>query len=295
MLIEAVEKSCSRHQSSVFKSTGCVVEPYISGPEFDVNFVLLDREIVFCEIADDYPSRGDSGLTDSAANCDFPETQVVSATQLPVEEQAIIREQIHASILRQGFTSGVFHCEGRVRDSSVEFRTNPSTGHKELVPVDTKSPQRLSAYLIENNARTPDYMVSSLARLTYGIDYFAIQMLCFLGPAEIDRFKAMATPFRDGAQYYSMVQYVSLERSGMLLTEDLGKEMPERCPELMNRDNVAVSWSPMRKGDRINGPEANEVAWISRYIVTSRESLSHLLDLEAETVREFKYELEPFI
>jgi hypothetical protein len=69
----------------------------------------------------------------------------------------------------------------------------------------------------------------------------------------------------------------------------------ERCPELMNRDNVAVSWSPMRKGDKINGPETNEVAWISRYIGTSRESLSHLLDLGAEIVREFKYELGPFI
>jgi glutathione synthase/RimK-type ligase-like ATP-grasp enzyme len=295
MLIEAVEKACSRHQGSVFKSTGCVVEPYISGPEFDANFVLLDGEIVFSEIADDYPSRGDSGSTDSAANCDFLETQVVSATQLPAEEQAIIREQIHASILRQGFKSGVFHCEGRVRDSAVEFRPNPSTGHMELVPVSTRSPQKPSAYLIENNARTPGYMVSSLARLTYGIDYFAIQMLCALGPEEIDRFKAMATPFRNGAQYYSMVQYVSPDRSGVLLTEDPGKEMVERCPELMNRDNVAVSWSPMRKGDKINGPETNEVAWISRYIVTSRESLSHLLDLGAEIVREFKYELGPFI
>ncbi|PQE28704.1 ATP-grasp superfamily protein [Rutstroemia sp. NJR-2017a WRK4] len=211
MLLEAVEKACSRHQGSVFKATGCVVEPYISGPEFDANFVLFDGEIVFFQIADDYPSRGDSGSTDSAANCDFLETQVVSATQLPAEEQAIIREQIHASILRQGFKSGVFHCEGRVRDSAVEFRTNTSTGHMELVSVVTGSPQRPSAYLIENNARTPGYMVSSLARLTYGIDYFAIQMLCALGPEEIARFKAMATPFRNGAQYYSMVQYCGVQ------------------------------------------------------------------------------------
>ncbi|KAM3086334.1 hypothetical protein ACMFMF_000285 [Clarireedia jacksonii] len=212
MLLEAVEKACSRHEGSVYKSLGCVVEPYVSGPEFDTNFVLLDGEIVFSEIADDYPSRGDSGTTEFAANCDFLETQVVSATQLPVKEQAIVREQIHASILRQGFISGVFHCEGRVRDSTVGFRRNPSTGHIELVPAGTRSPPKPSAYLIENNARPPGYMVSSLARLMYGTDYFAIQMLWALGSEEIGRFKAMATPFLNGAQYYSMVQYVSPDR-----------------------------------------------------------------------------------
>lgn len=294
MLIDAVTKACNRHEASVFKSTGCVVEPYISGPEFDANFVLLDGKIVFSEIADDYPSRGDSGSVESASNCDFLETQVVSATQLPTEEQAIVREQIHASILRQGFRSGVFHCEGRVRDSTVGFRPDPSTGHMQLVPVGTRSLDKPSAYLIENNARPPGYMVASLARLTYGIDYFALQMLFALGSDEVDRFKAMASPFQNGAQYYSMVQYVSPDRSGILLTEDPGKEMLERCSNLMDRDAVAVSWSPKRKGDKIFGPEINEVAWLSRYIVTSRQSLGHLLDLGAEIVREFKYELGQF-
>lgn len=291
MLIEAVAKACDRHQGFSPASTACVVEPYISGPEFDANFVLLNGEILFSEIADDYPSRGDGDLQEAASNCDFLETQVVSATRLPEDEQIIIRDQVHASILRQGFKSGVFHCEGRVRDSSVEFQRNSSTGHMELVRVKTRSLDKASSYLIENNARPPGYTVSSLARLTYGVDYFALQMLFALGPSETERFKAMSRPFCNGPQYYSMVQYVSPSSSGVLLTEDPGKEMANRCPELVSRDNVAISCSPKRKGDRIYGPETKEVAWISRYIVTSRQSLNHLLDIGAKIVDEFQYEL----
>lgn len=292
MLIEAVAKACSRHDNSAFASTGCVVEPYISGPEFDANFVLLNGDVLFFEIADDYPSRGDSRSTELAANCDFLETQVVSSAGLPVQEQAMIRDHIHASIIRQGFHSGVYHCEGRVRDSTVEFRLNPSTGHFDLTPRATKGTEKPSVYLVENNARPPGYMVANLTAVTYGVDYFALQMLFALGAEEQDRFRGLAMPFRDGAQYYSMVQYVSPTHSGVLVTEDPGKEMAARCPDLVHRDNIAVSWSPKRKGDRVYGPESKETAWLSRYVLTSRQSLDHLLELGDRIVREYKYELD---
>ncbi|KAI1186305.1 hypothetical protein F5B17DRAFT_404327 [Nemania serpens] len=293
MLVEAVSKACARHQGSVFASTGCVVEPYISGPEFDVNFVLFEGEILFSEISDDYPSRGDSNSesAEPSARYDFLETQVVSSSQLPASEQSTIRKQIHSSIMREGFRSGVFHCEGRMRDSTVEFKRSPATGHFELVPTDTRTADEPSAYLVENNARPPGYMTGNMVCLTYGVDYYGLQMLFALGPGEVDRFRGLAMPFRNGAQYYSMVQYVSPTRSGVLLTEDPGRDLIERCPELMSADNVALSWSPLRKGDKIKGPESKEVAWLSRYIVTSRRSLTHLLDLGSEIVKQYKYEV----
>ncbi|KAI1201802.1 hypothetical protein F5X97DRAFT_320197 [Nemania serpens] len=138
MLIEAVSKACTRHQGSVFASSGRVVEPYISGPEFDVNLVLFEGEILFSEIPEDCPSRRDnnSESADSYARYDFLETQVVSRSQLPAQEQSTIREQIRSSILRHGLRSGVFHCEGRMRDSTVEFGRSSATGHFELVPTD---------------------------------------------------------------------------------------------------------------------------------------------------------------
>ncbi|KAI1108970.1 hypothetical protein F5Y14DRAFT_458810 [Nemania sp. NC0429] len=293
MLIEAVSKACARHEGSVFASPGCVVEPYISGPEFDVNFVLFEGEILFSEISDDYPSRGNSNSesADPSARYDFLETQVVSFSRLPAAEKSTIRKEIRSSIVRQGFRPGVFHCEGRMQDSSVEFRRSPATGHFELVPADACTGAEPSAYLVENNARPPGYMTATMACLTYGVDYFALQMLFALGAQEVDRFKGLAMPFRDGAQYYSMVQYVSPTRSGVLLTEDPGRDLLERCPELVSADNVAVSWSPLRKGDKIKGPESKEVAWLSRYIVMSRRSLTHLLDLGSEIVKQFQYEV----
>lgn len=37
-----------------------VVERYCSGPEVDINFVLLDGEILFCEVADDFLKAADA-------------------------------------------------------------------------------------------------------------------------------------------------------------------------------------------------------------------------------------------
>lgn len=269
MLVEAVARACSLRDSSVFASTGCVVEPYISGPEFDANLVLLNGDILFFEIADDYTSRGDSKSTELASNSDFLETQIMAQTGLPAHEQAMIRDHIHASITRQAFRSGAYHCQGRVRDSTIEFRLNSSTGHFDLVPKATKGVGKPSVYLMENNTRPPGYMVSRLTTITYGVDYYALQMLFALGAEEEDRFRGLAVPFRDGAQYCSMVQYIPPKYSGVLLTGDPGKEMAVRCPDLVSRDNVALTWSPKRKGDRMYGSGSQKSKWISRYIKTS--------------------------
>jgi hypothetical protein len=66
-LVAAVGKAVGRHAGSTF-AQACVVEPYIDGPEFDANFVLLEGEIVFAEVCDDYPSRADSGEAQHAGD-----------------------------------------------------------------------------------------------------------------------------------------------------------------------------------------------------------------------------------
>lgn len=52
-LLTAVEKAAN------FNNTRVLIEEYVEGPEFDINFVLLDGEVVFSEISDDLPSYGD--------------------------------------------------------------------------------------------------------------------------------------------------------------------------------------------------------------------------------------------
>lgn len=36
-----------------------MIEPYIDGPEVDANLVLLDGEVIFFEVTDDFPKPGD--------------------------------------------------------------------------------------------------------------------------------------------------------------------------------------------------------------------------------------------
>jgi biotin carboxylase len=286
----AVAKAVGRHSGSVFTQTACVVEPYISGPEFDANFVLLDGKIIFSEISDDYPSRADSSEARHAG--DFLETQIVFPSRLPEAEKALIRKEIGESILRQGFQGGVFHCEGRMRDSSVQFSKSSKTGFFELITREDRSAAQATPYLIENNARPPGYMESILVAMTYGVDYFAQQMLFALGPSEIARFLALAQPFKKGPQFNSMLQFVAPEVSGRLVSQDPGSDMLSRMPHLADPDNVPVAYSPKRKGDWINGPETSEITWLAWYCITSRGGLDDLLGIGADIQREYKYQLE---
>ncbi|KAI1760580.1 hypothetical protein GGR53DRAFT_509166 [Hypoxylon sp. FL1150] len=105
---------------------------------------------------------------------------------------------------------------------------------------------------LRNNARPAGCTVLKLTAMRYRVGSYALQILFALGPDE-DRFRGLAMPFRDGAQLHSMVQYVPPKGSGVLLTEDPGKDMARVCPDLINRDNITLAWSPRRKGDRFYG------------------------------------------
>jgi biotin carboxylase len=58
-LVEGVHRASQRHADAANPSTAVVVEPYINGPQVDANMVLLDGEILFFDISDDFPSKGD--------------------------------------------------------------------------------------------------------------------------------------------------------------------------------------------------------------------------------------------
>jgi hypothetical protein len=216
----------------------------------------------------------------------------VFPSRLPALEQEMIKEQIGASILRQGFKGGVFHCEGRVRNSSVEFTRSSVTGHFEMRPRTSRDVAETSIYLIENNARPPGYMATVTVAMTYGVDYFAQQILFALGPPERGRFLSLCQPYKNGPQFNNMLQFVAPEHSGRSISEDPAAELIRRVPHLADPDNVPIAYSIIQKGDWINGPKSNEITWLAWYIVTSRKSLTHLLDLGNDIQREYIYELE---
>ena len=161
-LVTAARRASERHAEAASPSLGVVVEPYIDGPEVDANLVLLDGEVVFFDIEDDFPTRGDA--TDAGMDDNFQETQVILPSNLPRDEIQLLCKSLHQSIRRQGFTSGVFHCEARVRHSTAMY--TDKDGIYDMEKKKQQSTKEKSIYLHEINARPPGYLESVAVMLT---------------------------------------------------------------------------------------------------------------------------------
>jgi hypothetical protein len=284
-LFKAVEKASTRHAASPQRRTDVLIEPYIDGPEVDANFVLLNNELVFYEIADDFPSRGDAPNANSDDH--FQETANLFPAGLPQNEIIAIRDSIHKSILRQGFSTGTFHCEARLRYSSMHYATENC--HFDLYPKRGEIPTReVSVYLLEINARPAGYLESVAVHLTYGVDYFAQQLLFAIG--DETRFRALANPFLRGPQYTLVLMLIPEEHPGVMKSEDPGAELLDRCPEL--RAQVPDYKTVMKRGDRLAGPTASELSYLAYFSVISRKGRKDCLELAEKIRREFRYELE---
>jgi biotin carboxylase len=211
-LFRAVEKASACHGLSSQRRSDVVIEPYIDGPEVDANFVLLDGEVVFFEVIDDFPSLGD---VDGSQKDNFIETVVLLPSVLPPNEVVAIRDSLHQSILRQGFVTGTFHCEARLQYSSKEFRADDG-GVEDLYPrcTTTAAPQNVKVYLLEINARPAGYLETVGVHLAYGVDYFAQQLLFSI--ADEGRFRALSIPFRKGPQYDLAVLVLQEDAAGTL-------------------------------------------------------------------------------
>lgn len=282
----AVQKASDRHAQSASPSTVVVVEPYVDGPEVDANFALLDGEIVFCDINDDFPSPADVPGAGYKAN--FQETQNVMPSALPAAEQAAIKEQLLQSMLRQGFRSGLFHCEARVRNSAVRYRERQ--GIVDLAPKEDVPQQAPEIYLHEVNARPAGYLESVAVLLAYGVDYYALRMLLALGPSEHARFRALALPFRGGPQFHLSVMIIQQTRAGIMKSEDAAKEFLDRHPDV--RRNVVDYYSRKKAGDVLEGPDASALWWVAFLSVISRTSREDLLKRVAFVQENFDYEME---
>ena len=284
-LFSAVSKASARHASSPQQSRTVAIEPYIDGPEVDANFVLLNGEVLFFEVIDDFPCTGDSDSASGTSN--FLETQMVMPSKLPASELAILRSSIHQSILRQGFVTGCFHCEARLRDSRVQYRT--VDGEQDLYfKSDCPEPESaVGVWLLEINARPSGYMESAAVSLVYGVDYFALQMLFATGDEA--RFRALAAPFQNGPQANLLVQFVPQDKAGIMKSEDAGAELLERNPGIA--ENVAEYKTWVKKGERLIGSEGSELLWMA-YFLIMHEQRKECLRIGGEILRRFRYEME---
>ncbi|BCR94676.1 uncharacterized protein AKAW2_11722S [Aspergillus luchuensis] len=284
-LFEAVEKACECHALAPQQRSDAVIEPYIDGPEVDANFVLLNGEVIFCEISDDFPSPGDR---DAAQSHNFVETMVHMPSALPPHEFEAVRDTLHQSILRQGFSTGTFHCEARLQYSSHEFRQD-NNGFEDLYPRRdaTNDGKSVQVYLLEINARPAGYLETVGVNLVYGVDYFAQQMLFSVN--DEFRYRALCHPFSDGPRSSLSILVLQEDVAGIMKTEDATAELLRQYPEL--EPHVPLYATIKKKGDRLVGPKSSEVHFIAWMLVTAQKR-RECLRLVEQIRRSFRYEVE---
>lgn len=298
-LRDAVRRASARHASAPKSSTGAVVEPYVDGPEVDANFVMLDGEILFHEMTDDFPSSGDGATAaEGGAGANFMETLMFVPSALPADERAVLRDGLRESILRQGFRTGVFHCEARVRGSRARYAPRSDNGLVDL-QIERDAAERgeeeeegASCYLHEVNARPPGYLNSVATLLAYGVDFYAIRLLMSLGPdAERERICLASRPFLgEGPQYSLGVTILPATREGIMETEDAVEELLQRHADELK--GCVVDHRTCKKGgSTVQGPESSELWYIGWVTVASRESRADCLEKVRFVREQFSYKL----
>ncbi|KAL3295059.1 glutathione synthetase ATP-binding domain-like protein [Colletotrichum asianum] len=286
----AVKRASDRHATSAARSTSVVIEPYIDGPEVDANFIVLNGEVLFCDVTDDFPCSADIPGMDGTKAANFMETLMDVPSALPVEERAMMQDSLAKSIARLGFESGVFHCEARVRGSRAYYAVDPDDGFLDLRIRQDVSAEAPSCYLHEVNARPPGYINCAAALFAHGVDYYAIRLLLSLGSEEDARVRALSKPFLHGVPQYTLgISVLAPTKAGVMGSDDAVKEFLEANSDLQR--HVVHYQTVKEKGEVVQGPESSELWCVGYVIVASRKGRKECLRLDREIRERFTYKL----
>lgn len=292
-LVTAAQKATARHGSAA------VIEPFFDGPEIDVNFVLLDGEILFSEIADEPPCDADSST--ATVHSTFSPEALTLPSALPFDEQQIATETLREILVGLGFCTGVFHVEARMVNSAYEYRRdNEST--VDLVPKNHQSvpASRAECKLLEINARPPGYRVSVPSRHTYGVDYFAAHMLAAAG--DHDRLRLTTNPFDycvtdrhcgSGAQYWSRLVYIPAPAAGTVRWPSKlspCEELKRRRPDLAQKIVLGVDYCV--PGDKIDLYTDGARTYVAHLLVASTQSRREAIEIGEEVAKTFVIDVE---
>ena len=279
-LVPAVSNILSEFEDSV------VIESYISGPELDVNLVLCRGRLLFCEILDDFPSEGD---TDNAGpSASFLESAMSSPSSLPADELAMVQALALEAVIAAGFDTGVFHVEGRVSNSTMQYE-------REGDYVDLRvaaQPPKLEAnfVLIEVNVRPPAFCCCKASKLTYGIDFYERWMSSAL--KDHDRMVTLARPFSfprlPGAQCWSHNLIFPTVKGGVFDTSIWHAMLASRSDILQH---VGAFDTPWNDGDVVPDPRTGRKRFLAYFIVCSQESRRDAL----KTVSQLQQQIGPIL
>jgi hypothetical protein len=225
------------------------------------------------------------------------ETVMFLPTGLPTDEQAVLKTSLEKSVAKQGFRSGVMHCEARVRGSRARYVLDKD-GVMDL-QVQDKPDGEASCYLHEVNARPPGYFSSKGVMLAHGVDFYAVRLLLALiddaNPNNVFRqgVRALSVPFGHndaGTQYTLGIALLPATESGVMETEDAVGEMLERDGGRIKK--WAADWQTMRKGgSRVYGPGEKEL-WYLGYVSVAAKGRRECLERVREVKHKFTYKLK---
>ena len=282
-----------------------LIEPYVTGPEVDANFVLLDGQILFNETNDDFPSSAETPCASPSPS--FAEMSTIMPSDLPQSELSLLRSSLLGNLANLGCRNGVFHIEARVKDSRKRYQMTDQRLELMDWQSDAACHPDPSVFLIEINARTPGHQESFAVEFTYGIDYYALYMLLATLPSslasrsddthtgderdfesELARLHALSQPFPAHIQYPTHIVFIPVTRGGTFVST---KPLPQSLMDFIPHYRIL-----MKKGQIVQNPEI-EGRWpfVAYFLVTSKlvgkEGREQARAL-GETVREtFDYEL----
>ncbi|OCK74424.1 glutathione synthetase ATP-binding domain-like protein [Lepidopterella palustris CBS 459.81] len=285
-LTTAVESiDTSRHGSEF------VMEKYCAGPEVDANFVLLDGEVLFFEVCDDFPKSADINGPSVGSLTNFHELNSVYPSALPSREIDLLRNSFLDTLLKLGLKDGIMHLEGRVEYSSVEYKTT-QYGGLDLCPCDDSNKptnQQPTAWLIEINPRPLGMTGSQIIESTYGIDYWGLALLIAVG--DKPRVRALSQPFKHGAQYTCVMVFIPADYpsscQGIFDSEDICADLMARRPDLAK--HISRCACLVKRGQKVPHPSSGVNSFLAYFNVFSRAGRNEALDLARQVREEVRY------
>jgi formate-dependent phosphoribosylglycinamide formyltransferase (GAR transformylase) len=262
--------------------SGIIVENYVDGPEIDANFALLEGEILFFEVVDNFPCTADekeNRKTDS-----FLERDMVYPSVLREPEILMIKSTVWKLLVDNlGFRTGVFHVEARVCGSNMRYTIEDD--FTDLRHVHHPQPTSSSLFILEVNARCPGVAGVYPTAYTYGVDFAALWLLSATGDSQ--RLRALSRPFLNGPQFWCDLVPITVTRGGTLDSDDIMEELRQRRPDLMA--HVSSTTCFYRRGDVVPEPSVTNLAGIIVEFVCfsgeSRENLLYLVNQIRQEVR----------
>ncbi|KAK5634384.1 hypothetical protein RRF57_010098 [Xylaria bambusicola] len=310
-LEEAIEVAKATRRSKDDVGDRVLVERYCEGPEVDVNMILVDGEVIFSEICDDFPKGAD--VDDVAADTtagratspvrrrNFQETNMVFPSALPDDELAALQTAVKDTIQGLGFKNGVMHVEARIAHSKCSYQ--PAGGVVDLRPRKRSAPTILeiieveenmdlpTPWIIEINPRPPGLFASQTPGLVYGIDYWGVTLL--LSTGDKARASVLSRPFSTGAQNHTVLVMIRAEFDpaceGIFDSDDVCVDLLKRHPEL--RQHIGRNGCLLKRGQRIPHPSGGRNTFVAYINVFSRKSRQEALEIAKKVRDEIRYEI----